>query len=85
MKRINNNYERERKHFGKILKKNRMRIAMSLRDVELATGISNAHLSQIETGKIKNPSFWIVCKLFKLYHIGLDNFPFWQNYPIKAK
>lgn len=68
-----NHYSKEKKKLGKVLRVNRIRVAMSLRDVEKVTGISNAHLCEIETGKIKNPSFWIIIKLFKLYNIGLDN------------
>lgn len=40
---------------------------MSLRQVEDLTGISNAYLSQLETGKIKNPSYNVVVKLNNLY------------------
>ncbi len=40
---------------------------MTLRNVEEATGISNAYLSQLETGKIKKPSFEVVSKLYYLY------------------
>jgi len=40
---------------------------LTLRQVEEVTGISNAYLSQLETGKIKSPSFDTVIKLLKLY------------------
>lgn len=40
---------------------------MTLREVEDETGISNAYLSQLETGKIKKPSFEVVSKLYNLY------------------
>lgn len=46
---------------------------LSLRDVEEKTGISNAYLSQLETGKIKEPSFSIVIKLCKFYNITIDD------------
>ena len=45
----------------------RHKAAMTLRDVELKTGISNAYLSQLETGKIKKPSFEVISKLYYLY------------------
>ena len=39
----------------------------TLRQVEEATGVSNAYLSQLETGKIRNPSFTVVDKLLSFY------------------
>lgn len=39
----------------------------TLRQVEDSTGISNAYLSQLETGKVKKPSFEIVNKLLTYY------------------
>lgn len=46
---------------------------LSLRDVEKITGISNALLSQIETGKIKSPSFSTIAKLCSLYGIKMES------------
>lgn len=43
----------------------RQNAGMTLREVDLATGISNAYLSQLETGKIKKPSFESVKSLIK--------------------
>lgn len=40
---------------------------LTLRDVEKSTGISNAYLSQLETGKIKSPGYNIVKALYELY------------------
>ena len=42
----------------------------SLRDVEKATGISNAYLSQLETGKIDKPSPHILHKLANHYGVS---------------
>jgi DNA-binding Xre family transcriptional regulator len=44
---------------------------LTLRDVEIKTGISNSYLSQLETGKVDNPSFEIVCKLCECYSVRL--------------
>lgn len=41
---------------GKCLAQMRRKAQLSLRAVEAETGISNAYLSQLETGKIKTPS-----------------------------
>lgn len=63
-----------RKNFGEALKRARSECKLSLRDVERATGISNAHISQIENGKIKNPSFFIFVKLVKIYELDFNQF-----------
>lgn len=47
----------------------------TLRDVEKSTGISNAYLSQIEKGKVKNPSFEMVKLIAKHYGIKLNDIP----------
>lgn len=44
----------------------------TLRDLEKRTGISNALLSQIETGHIKNPSWRNVIKIAKALNLKLD-------------
>lgn len=45
----------------------RLEKAMTLREVEKVTGISNSYLSQLETGKIKKPSYSVVLQLNALY------------------
>ena len=44
----------------------------TLRDLEKRTGISNALLSQIETGHVKNPSWINVVKIAKALNLKLD-------------
>lgn len=44
---------------------------LSLRDVEKATGVSNAYVSQLENNKIRKPSPFILRKLSQLY--GIDH------------
>lgn len=39
----------------------------SLRAVEMATGVSNAVISQIETGHVRNPGFFTVQKIVAFY------------------
>lgn len=41
----------------------------SLKQVEVLTGVSNSYISQLETGKIANPSFTVVAKLCKCYSV----------------
>lgn len=44
----------------------------TLRDLEKATGISNALLSQIETGHVRQPSFQRVVKIAKALGLKLE-------------
>jgi transcriptional regulator with XRE-family HTH domain len=46
---------------------------VSLRDVEKATDISNAYLSQLERGTAKNPSPHILYKLSSYYKIPYES------------
>lgn len=57
---------------GSILKKSRELIGLTLRQVEEATGISNAYLSQLENDKIKKPSANILYKLSNIYGVGIN-------------
>ena len=45
---------------------------LSLREVEEATGVSNAYLSQLENDKIKKPSPHFLHKLAAIYDIGYE-------------
>lgn len=42
---------------------------LTLRQVEQATGISNSYLSQLETGKITNPSYHLIKLLLDYYYV----------------
>jgi len=59
----------ERGELGQYLWDLRQAAGMSLRDVEVASEnqISNAYLSQLETGKIKNPSPGILHEIDAVY------------------
>lgn len=63
----------EMKTLGRTLKDSREMIPLTLRQVEEATGISNAYLSQLENDKIKSPSANILYKLANIYNIELDS------------
>ncbi|MGV3765999.1 MAG: helix-turn-helix domain-containing protein [Chitinophagaceae bacterium] len=58
---------------GKKLKDAREHLPMTLRQVEDATGVSNAYLSQLENEKIQKPSANILYKLSTLYRINLNS------------
>jgi len=55
---------------GDVLKRARASLGLSLRDVERATGIRNAHLSQIENHTITKPEMAMLWELAAFY--GLD-------------
>lgn len=57
---------------GQGLKVARKLKQLSLREVEDATGISNAYLSQLENDKISKPSPFFLHKLSTLYGIGYE-------------
>jgi transcriptional regulator with XRE-family HTH domain len=48
----------------------RRQLGWSLRAAERASGVPNAHISQIETGAIVNPGPSVIAKLAEAY--GLD-------------
>lgn len=49
----------------------RAALGLSLREVQRLTGISNAHLSQIETGKIERPEVSLLFELSSAYDLDL--------------
>jgi HTH-type transcriptional regulator, competence development regulator len=61
------------KSLGGTLKESRELIPMTLRQVEEATGISNAYLSQLENDKIKKPSASVLYKLSSIYKMELNS------------
>jgi len=60
-------------HIGDMFRLHRQNQRLTIRNVEDATGISNAYVSQIETGKVKSPSFDVVIKLADLYGISIED------------
>lgn len=44
----------------------------TLRELEMASGVSNALISQIETGKVRDPGFTTVVRLVDALGISLD-------------
>lgn len=57
---------------GQVLKMAREIKGVSLRDLERETGISNALLSQIETGHVRQPGFQNVVKIARALNVKLD-------------
>jgi len=72
MKTVKNQSEPGQRSFGAGLRIIRESKKLSLRQVEEATGISNAYLSQLENDKIKKPSPHFLHKLAQIYNIGYE-------------
>jgi len=69
---------------GKYLKSLRDAKSLSLREVEGKTGISNASLSQIESGKVKQPSPIALYKLAELYGVPYEALMERAGYPVPS-
>ena len=73
LKRMKTDLPQDRgKSLGAGLKTARELRKLSLRQVEEATGVSNAYLSQLENDKIKKPSPHFLHKLAAVYDIGYE-------------
>ena len=62
----------EKRSLGRELHEIRTLKKLSQRDVEQATGISNAYLSQLENDKVSKPSPHFLHKLAKLYSVDYE-------------
>jgi transcriptional regulator with XRE-family HTH domain len=74
--------ESDVKKLGDFLRAARNKLELSLRSVETATGISNAYLSQLETGKIKTPAPTVLHKLAGQYSVPYALLMELAGYPI---
>jgi HTH-type transcriptional regulator, competence development regulator len=61
--------DENKQQLGPFLRVARERRGMTLRAVERGTGVSNAYLSQLESGKIRKPSPLGLHKLAELYEV----------------
>src|SRR5258707_11630939 len=69
---------------GEVLQAAREAKQLSLRAVEKATGVSNAYLSQVESGKIKQPSPTILHKLSEIYEISYTDVLTLAGHPVPS-
>jgi transcriptional regulator with XRE-family HTH domain len=65
---------------GEVLKRARAHLGFSLRQVEQRSGVSNAHLSQIERGSIKRPDLALLVQLAELYKLDYRLIAEWAGY-----
>lgn len=79
---IISNMNQKSNNLGRFLQAVRDSKSLTLRAVEKATDISNAYLSQLESGKIKQPSPVILHKLSQLYEISYAEVLELAGYPI---
>lgn len=57
---------------GELVKLARENRGLSLRQLEKETGISNALLSQIETGAVKSPSFVNIVRICEALNVPIE-------------
>jgi transcriptional regulator with XRE-family HTH domain len=69
---------------GSFLAKARNAAGKSLRAVERETGISNAYLSQLETGKIKTPAPQNLHTLADAYSVPYETLMELAGYPVPS-
>jgi transcriptional regulator with XRE-family HTH domain len=67
---------------GTLLADARKRKRLTLRAVQDAVGISNAYLSQLETGKVQSPSPIVLHKLSELYGLPYATVMQQAGYPL---
>jgi transcriptional regulator with XRE-family HTH domain len=67
---------------GSYLREGRAALGLTLRDAEEKTGVSNAYLSQLEGGKIKQPSPVVLHKLCEAFEISYALTMEYAGYPV---
>ena len=75
----------EKTPIGLYLKSLRDTRNFSLREIERKTGVSNAVLSQIESGQVKRPSPETLLKLSGLYGIPYEDLMALAGYPAPSR
>jgi transcriptional regulator with XRE-family HTH domain len=69
-------------HYGEYFKALRVATGMTLRDVEKKVDISNAYLSQLESGKVKQPSPITLHRLSEIYGVPYEVLMEKVGYPV---
>lgn len=82
LRNLANNYM---SNYGEYFKALRESHGMTLRDVEKKADVSNAYLSQLESGKIKQPSPLTLHKLAELYNVSYELLMEKVGYPVPKK
>ena len=61
------------KHFSLIIKKTRKEKGYTLSELARRANVSKAHLSQIESGKIKDPSVFTTLRLASILGVDIED------------
>lgn len=69
-------------NYGEYFKALREAKNLTLRDVEKKVDVSNAYLSQLESGKVKQPSPLTLYKLAEIYEVSYEVLMEKVGYPI---
>lgn len=69
---------------GRLLKKRREELGFTLREVQDKAGLSNAYLSQIENGKVSQPTPSTLRKLSDHYEVPYNRLLELAGHPIEA-
>ncbi|MFD2146224.1 helix-turn-helix domain-containing protein [Mucilaginibacter antarcticus] len=72
-------------NYGEYFKALRESKGMTLREVERKTEVSNAYLSQLESGKIRQPSPLTLHKLSETYGVSYETLMEKVGYPVPEK
>ena len=75
----------EKTNVGVYLRSLRDTRSLSLREVERQSGVSNAVLSQIESGQVKRPSPDTLYKLSELYGVPYEELMNRAGYPVPSR
>lgn len=75
----------EKTAIGVYLRSLRYTISLSLREVQLKTSVSNAVLSQIESGQVKRPYPTTLYKLSVLYGVPYEDLMDRAGYPAPSR
>ena len=65
---------------GGVLRRARLHRRLSLREVERRIGRSNAYLSQVERGLIKQPNPIVLLQLAELYGLNFETLAAWADW-----
>jgi HTH-type transcriptional regulator, competence development regulator len=76
------NMSEQSETLGSVLREARLSAGLSQREVERATGVSNAYLSQLESGKVHEPSPKILHKLSEIYEVAYADLLIAAGYPL---
>lgn len=76
---------RDLPEIGRVLRRVRVHNRLSLREVERRIGRSNAYLSQIERGIIKQPNPVVIFELAELYGLRFETLAEWARWVLPSE